>query len=298
MLCGNYRARRDRGFLIALLAFKLLLTSASDSAAAPAPVSSAEAQTGLQQPSSVPTAATATRLAPAPRAVAPQVLALRTLARQLRQLLSGSLEPAVEPRTLFDIALDDPEAMRLEVARLTLLSQQHLPSDAGPPPAPSMDAGAPTRVSNSTSRAALKARLNVDRARLAFYQLSETKRAEVLALCGNYGALEMQVPMDFYIGIDQDVHLALELVREACLTSRYVYMDQDVPVTVRQLLLNDQVALHMKARPYVLDTRYEKAFETDVHLRALDAFRKHGIRPPVLLRREEVVRSLPLRALS
>ena len=29
---------------------------------------------------------------------------------------------------------------------------------------------------------------------------------------GNYGALEMQVPMDFYIGADQDVRLASTMV--------------------------------------------------------------------------------------
>jgi hypothetical protein len=46
------------------------------------------------------------------------------------------------------------------------------------------------------------------------------------------------------------------------------------------------VAIALKARPYVLDTRYEKAFETDVHLRVLEAFRLHGIHPPALLHRD------------
>jgi small-conductance mechanosensitive channel len=103
--------------------------------------------------------------------------------------------------------------------------------------------------------------------------------------CGNYGQLEMQVPMDFHIGIDQDAKLACELIREACLTSRYVFMARDVPVLAKQVLLGDIVAIALKARPYVLDTRYEKAFETDVHLRVLDAFRQRGIHPPALLHR-------------
>ncbi len=110
--------------------------------------------------------------------------------------------------------------------------------------------------------------------------------------CGNYGALEMQVPMDFYVGIDQNIALARELVLEACLTSRYVFLEREVPVLARQVLLNDVVAVHVKARPYVLDTRYEKAFETDVHLRVLDAFRAHGIEPPaVLVRHGEPLRA-------
>jgi small-conductance mechanosensitive channel len=103
--------------------------------------------------------------------------------------------------------------------------------------------------------------------------------------CGNYGALEMQVPMDFYVGVDQDVRLARQLVREACLTSRYVFLDRDVPVLTKQVLLDSVVALHIKARPYVLDTKYEKAFETDVHLRVLEAFTKHAILPPAVLLR-------------
>jgi small-conductance mechanosensitive channel len=102
---------------------------------------------------------------------------------------------------------------------------------------------------------------------------------------GNYGALEMQVAMDFYVGVDQDVRLAREIVLEACLTSRYVFLDREVPILTRQMVLNDLIAIHIKARPYVLDTKYEKAFETDVHLRVLDAFRAHGIRPPAVLYR-------------
>lgn len=104
--------------------------------------------------------------------------------------------------------------------------------------------------------------------------------------CGNYGSLEMQVPMDFYIGADQDVALARELVLEACLTSRYVFLDREVPILTKQVLLRDMVALEIKARPYVLDTRYEKSFETDVHLRVLEAFRARGIHPPAVLLRE------------
>jgi small-conductance mechanosensitive channel len=102
---------------------------------------------------------------------------------------------------------------------------------------------------------------------------------------GNYGALEMQVAMDFYIGVDQDVKLAREIVLEACLTSRYVFLDREVPILTRQMLLQEVVAIHIKARPYVLDTKYEKAFETDVHLRVIEAFLTHGIRPPAILYR-------------
>jgi small-conductance mechanosensitive channel len=112
--------------------------------------------------------------------------------------------------------------------------------------------------------------------------------------CGNYGALEMQVPMDFYIGADQDIRFASELVREACLTSRYVFLDRPVPVLAKQVIMQDYVAFQLKARPYVLDTQYEKPFETDVHMRVQEAFREHGIRPPAVLHRNVDVANVPV----
>lgn len=102
---------------------------------------------------------------------------------------------------------------------------------------------------------------------------------------GNYGTLEMQVAMDFYIGVDQDAKLAAQIIREACLTSPYVYLDQPVPILGKQVLLQGYVAFHLKARPYVFDCKYEKPFETDVHFRVLEAFREHDIRPPAVLQR-------------
>jgi len=106
-----------------------------------------------------------------------------------------------------------------------------------------------------------------------------------VASSSNYGNLEMQVAMNFYIGVDQDARLAAELIREACLTSPYVFLAQPVPVLARQVILQDYLAFEIKARPYVFDCKYEKPFETDVHFRVLEAFRQHGIGPPALLHR-------------
>ncbi len=103
--------------------------------------------------------------------------------------------------------------------------------------------------------------------------------------CGNYGALEMQVAMDFYIGADQDVAQAKSIIHEACITSRFCYLDQPVPVLAKQVILQDYVAFHLKARPYVLDVKYEKPFETDVHERVQKSFLKHGVAPPAILHR-------------
>ena len=110
--------------------------------------------------------------------------------------------------------------------------------------------------------------------------------------CGNYGALEMQVPMDFYVGVDQDIELACSLVEEAVLTSRYVFLERPAPILVKQVILGSYVAVQLKARPYVLDTKYEKPFETDVHKRVLHAFAENGILPPALLHRTLATRDV------
>jgi len=101
----------------------------------------------------------------------------------------------------------------------------------------------------------------------------------------NYGALEMQVAMDFYVGADHNAELAATIIREACLSSPYAYLKQPIPVLARQVILEDYVAFHLKARPYVFDCKYEKAFETDVHFRVLEGFREHGIGAPAVLHR-------------
>lgn len=103
--------------------------------------------------------------------------------------------------------------------------------------------------------------------------------------CGNYGALDMQVVMDFYIGLDQDVTKAREIVTEAGLTSRYVHLPKPVVVLVNQVIQDNYVAVRLQLKAYVLDTQYEKAFETDVNLRVMRAFEQHRIAPPAILYR-------------
>jgi small-conductance mechanosensitive channel len=103
--------------------------------------------------------------------------------------------------------------------------------------------------------------------------------------CGNYGVPDMQVVIDFHIGMDQDVHRARELIREATATSRYVYLTKPIIVNVSQVIIDSYIALRVKLKAYVLDTKYEKAFKTDVTLRVLQAFAEDDIQPPAVLHR-------------
>ena len=51
------------------------------------------------------------------------------------------------------------------------------------------------------------------------------------------------------------------------------------------MVLENCIGLRIRLKAYVLDTHYEKMFETDITLRVQDAFRDHGIGPPAVLHR-------------
>ena len=102
---------------------------------------------------------------------------------------------------------------------------------------------------------------------------------------GNYGALEMQAPFDFYIGVDQDAELAAELIREACLTSPYVFLDRPVPVLGKQVILQDYVAMHLKCAALRVRLQVREAVRDGRALPRRESVPGARIRPPAVLHR-------------
>jgi small-conductance mechanosensitive channel len=102
---------------------------------------------------------------------------------------------------------------------------------------------------------------------------------------GNFGELSMHVGIDFYIGVDQDIELAETVIREAAASSRYVYSSQPISVLVSQKVMEGYLMVSLRLKAYVLDTRYEKKFETDINLRVLKEFQRLAIKPPAVLHR-------------
>lgn len=95
---------------------------------------------------------------------------------------------------------------------------------------------------------------------------------------GNSGSSEMMATLDIYIENDSDVDLAMKILREAVITSRYVYISPTRPVVI---LLNDYPFYKgLKARAYVNDLRDEFVFRSDVTRRTWNEFYKRGIKPP------------------
>ncbi len=95
---------------------------------------------------------------------------------------------------------------------------------------------------------------------------------------GNSGSSEMMAALDIYIEKDADVDLAMKILREAVVTSRYVYISPTRPVVI---LLNDYPFYKgLKARAYVNDLRDEFVFRSDVTRRTWNEFYKRDIKPP------------------
>ncbi|EGR0062676.1 mechanosensitive ion channel family protein [Vibrio vulnificus] len=101
-----------------------------------------------------------------------------------------------------------------------------------------------------------------------------------VTVSGNYGALDMQVVIPFYVGMDEDIVLARELIQEAASSSRYIHLPKPVVVLVKQTITDNYLAIQLTCKAYVVDTAYEKLFESDITLRVMKEFKKHGIKPP------------------
>jgi len=107
---------------------------------------------------------------------------------------------------------------------------------------------------------------------------------------GNAGAVEMMIAVDFYIGIDQDLPLAKRIVKEALTASRYTHLKKPWSVVVKQVIHENYFAVRLLAKAYVLDVRFEKAFESDITERVLEGFAQAGIQPPAILHRNTLPR--------
>lgn len=101
-----------------------------------------------------------------------------------------------------------------------------------------------------------------------------------VTVSGNYGALDMQVVIPFYVGMDENITLARDLIQEAASSSRYIHLPKPVTVLVKQTITDNYLAIKLTCKAYVVDTAYEKLFETDITLRVMKEFKKHGINPP------------------
>lgn len=96
----------------------------------------------------------------------------------------------------------------------------------------------------------------------------------------NAGALDCQVVTDLYLPGWVDVALAKRIAYEAAASSKYVYLNKPIVVNVRDEF-RETFLIHLKVKAYVLDTRYENRFASDVTEAAKTEFLRHGLLYPM-----------------
>jgi small-conductance mechanosensitive channel len=92
----------------------------------------------------------------------------------------------------------------------------------------------------------------------------------------NSGALDCMVVINLWLQTQVDVDKVRKIAHEAAITSRYLNIDKPVSILFFDHFDN-QPATKVVVKAYVLDTRYEKAFEGDVTETAKKAFAINGI---------------------
>ncbi len=102
----------------------------------------------------------------------------------------------------------------------------------------------------------------------------------------NAGQLDAMVVVPVYIAAAEDYETAQEIVREAALTSAYVYVEKPVVTLVSDEFMGERFVTVIRLKAYVFDARYEKAFSSDITRRVKAAFRESGIRGPDLAYRD------------
>jgi small-conductance mechanosensitive channel len=102
---------------------------------------------------------------------------------------------------------------------------------------------------------------------------------------GNWGALDMLVQLDFFIGQDQNVTRAKDLVGQCLTSSPYAFRQKPWSVLINQVQLENCMAVRLRAKCYVLDVKYEKTLESDITERVIEAFNEYGIMPPAIIHR-------------
>jgi len=94
----------------------------------------------------------------------------------------------------------------------------------------------------------------------------------------NAGNLEMMVVIDLFIDPSCDANLAMNILKEALVTSKYIRLSEKHPYII--LMKDFPFYKRIRAKGYANDFRYEFSFETDVTRRAWAEFSKQGIKPP------------------
>jgi small-conductance mechanosensitive channel len=89
-----------------------------------------------------------------------------------------------------------------------------------------------------------------------------------VVLCTTNGHISMNVLTNFYFSLDCDIIEVQNIIRETIITSKYAYLDKPVEIIVDNHWRQEILCLQLIVKAYVIDARFEKAFQTDLVIRA------------------------------
>lgn len=92
----------------------------------------------------------------------------------------------------------------------------------------------------------------------------------------NSGENNCMVVTELWLPIDVDVAIVRKIAYEAAISSPYLNLDKPLAVLVTDQF-RERMATLIKVKAYVLDTQYEKLFESDVTEAAKQAFCREGV---------------------
>jgi small-conductance mechanosensitive channel len=97
----------------------------------------------------------------------------------------------------------------------------------------------------------------------------------------NAGQLDCMVIIPVFLDAKADLPRAKELMQDAVLASRYLYLGKPFTVLTSAEISSDGTAyIKLIAKAYVYDARYEKAFLSDVTEQLISCFHAEGIEMP------------------
>ena len=100
---------------------------------------------------------------------------------------------------------------------------------------------------------------------------------------GNFGALDMMIEVNFHVDLAANIKLAKEILYETAVTSPYVFLKKPVALVLTELNFANRPAMQIRVKSYVLDVRFEKAFQSDLLIRGNEALVKAGVTRPSFL---------------
>lgn len=109
--------------------------------------------------------------------------------------------------------------------------------------------------------------------------------AEIVA-SGNAGLPDMMVDVPVHVALGADLERAMAICREVAWTSRWISLHRPLAIVVSEQTFGAVLCHKLVVKGYVLSTRDEKAYATDLVVRIDEGFRRHGIPRPFALRAE------------